>query len=74
MGKGIKMVRSLRIFSRLGDTVFERTGFRIGDREAGWNGAINGHPAPTGTYVYFAEFICDSGELFTRKGTIIITR
>ncbi|WP_290792281.1 PKD domain-containing protein [Flavihumibacter sp. UBA7668] len=74
MGKGIKKVKSFRVFSRLGDVVFERTNFQIGDREAGWNGAIKGNPAPTGTYVYFAEFICDSGELFTRKGTIVITR
>lgn len=74
LGRGVKQVKSLRIYSRLGDVVFERTKFQLGDREAGWDGTVKGYPAPTGTYVYFAEFICDTGELFTRKGTIIITR
>jgi gliding motility-associated-like protein len=74
MGKGIREVKSLRIYSRLGDVIFERTNFQIGERQAGWDGTIAGNPAAAGTYVYFAEFICDSGELFTRKGTIIVVR
>jgi gliding motility-associated-like protein len=74
MGKGIREVKSFRIYSRLGDVIFERTNFQIGERQAGWDGTISGNPAAAGTYVYFAEFICDSGELFTRKGTLIVIR
>lgn len=74
LGKGIRKVKSFRIYSRLGDVVFERTNFQIGELDAGWDGTIKGYPAATGTYVYFAEFICDTGELFARKGTIILIR
>jgi gliding motility-associated-like protein len=74
IGKGIREVKSLRIYSRLGDVIFERKNFQIGERQAGWDGTISGNPAAAGTYVYFAEFICDTGELFTRKGTIIVVR
>ncbi len=74
MGKGIREVKSLRIYSRLGDVVFESKNFQIGNRHAGWDGTVAGHPAAAGTYVYFAEIICDTGELFTRKGTIIVVR
>jgi hypothetical protein len=54
--------------------VYERNNYQVGDRQAGWDGTIKGYPAPGGTYVYFVELICDSGELFTRKGTLIIVR
>ncbi len=74
MGKGIREVKSLRIYSRLGDVIFERKNFQIRERQAGWDGTISGNPAAAGTYVYFAEFICDTGELFTRKGTVIVVR
>jgi gliding motility-associated-like protein len=74
MGKGIKMVKSLRVYSRMGDVVFERKKFQVGDKLAGWDGNIHGYAAPSGAYVYFVEFICDSGELFTRKGALIVVK
>ncbi|KIC94090.1 hypothetical protein OI18_13895 [Flavihumibacter solisilvae] len=74
LGRGIKEVKSLKIYSRMGDVVYERNNYQVGDRQAGWDGTIKGNPAPGGTYVYFVELICDSGELFTRKGTLIIVR
>lgn len=74
MGKGVRMVKSLRVFSRLGNVVYEKTNFQLGDQLAGWDGNVNGHPGATGTYVYFVEFICDSGELFARKGSVVLIR
>jgi gliding motility-associated-like protein len=73
-GSGVKVVKYLRIYSRWGDIVFERTNFAINNRSAGWNGLIKGQPAETGTYVYVAELECSSGLLFTRKGTVTVVR
>jgi gliding motility-associated-like protein len=74
LGSGVKTVRYLRIYSRWGDLVFERTNFAINDRAAGWNGLIKGQPVDSGTYVYVAELECSSGYLFTRKGTVTVVR
>ncbi len=73
-GSGVKMVKHLRIYSRWGDIIFERTNFAINDRSVGWNGLIKGQPAETGAYVYMAELECSSGLLFTRKGTVTVVR
>lgn len=73
-GKGIKQIRHLQIFSRWGDIIFERNNFQIGDQNAAWDGKVNGSFAESGTYVYFIEAECDSGDIFTRKGTVVIVR
>ena len=74
LGSGVKIVRHLRIYSRWGDLIFERTNVAINDRAAGWNGTIKGQPVESGTYVYVAELECSSGYLFTRKGTVTVVR
>ena len=73
-GKGIKIIRSIRIFSRWGEMVFERTNINVDDRSAAWDGTYKGNPVPTGTYVYIAEMVCDTGEVFPVKGTLVIIR
>ena len=73
-GKGIKMIRSMRIFSRWGEKVFEKSAINVDDRSAGWDGIYKGAPAPIGTYVYFAELVCDTGEVFPVKGSLVLIR
>lgn len=72
LGSGVNVVKYLRIFNRWGEMVFERTNFGIHDRAAGWDGTFKGLPAPAGTYVYFTEMECSTGQLFTRKGTVTL--
>jgi gliding motility-associated-like protein len=73
-GKGIKQIKHFQIFSRWGDIIFERSNFQIGDQNAAWDGKVNGSFVETGTYVYFVEAECDNGEIFARKGTVLIIR
>jgi gliding motility-associated-like protein len=73
-GKGVKQVKSMRVFNRWGQKVFERTNFNIDDPSAAWNGLHNGNPVPSGAYVYVAELLCDTGELFVKKGSIVVIR
>lgn len=74
MGRGIHIIKYLRIYNRWGAVIFERNNFNIDDRSTGWDGTFKGHPVEPGTYVYITEMICDSGETFPLKGTIMVIR
>lgn len=71
---GISYVKRLIIYNRYGKKVFERNNYLAADKRLGWDGTINGSMQQTGTYVYFAEMECESGGVFTRKGTITLIR
>ena len=73
-GKGIRIIKYLRIFNRWGDMMFEHTNFNIDDQSAGWDGSFKGRPVESGTYIYLTEMVCDSGETFPLKGTLILIR
>ena len=72
--KGIDVVRSLRIFSRWGELVFEKTNFPPNSPAYGWDGKIRGVTAPAEVYVYTAEVTCDNLQTYTYKGNISILK
>jgi gliding motility-associated-like protein len=71
---GISQVNHLVIYDRWGVKVFERNHFFPADVGAGWDGTMNGQPAPPGVYAYFVEMQCATGGVFTRKGTVVLVR
>jgi len=71
-GKGIGIIKSLIIFDRWGEKIFERTNFNIDDKSAAWNGKYKGMPVPGGSYVYLAEMQCDNGQPIIKKGTVTV--
>jgi gliding motility-associated-like protein len=71
-GRGVGMIKSMKIFNRWGEMVFENKNFAIDDRSAGWNGYFKGVPAPIGSYVYFAEMQCEGEQPFSMKGTVTV--
>ena len=73
-GSGAGIIKSFRIYGRWGEMVFERKNIAIDDRSAGWNGYVNGQPALPGAYVYVVEFICDTGEPFELRGSVLLLR
>ncbi|MEX6687886.1 PKD domain-containing protein [Danxiaibacter flavus] len=73
-GKGIKLIKHLVIYERWGTVVFERNNFTLDDKFGGWDGTRNNLPLPTGTYVYAAEIVCATGEIFTYRGTVVLIR
>jgi len=73
-GGGVKKVNFFRIYSRTGGVVFERTNFLLNDPSAGWNGMMGSYEANPGTYVYFTEMVCDTGEVFYFKGTVVVIK
>ncbi|MGZ8523476.1 MAG: PKD domain-containing protein, partial [Chitinophagaceae bacterium] len=72
MGKGIGIIKSLIIFNRWGEIVFQRRNFTIDDRSNGWDGKQKGILVPAGAYVYFAEMQCDNGQPIIKKGTVTV--
>ena len=73
-GVGIRSVKYFRIFDRWGELIFEKGSFPIDDIRSGWDGTFKGKQLPTAVYVYTTEMICDNGETFTLKGSIMIVR
>lgn len=72
-GTGI-MVKSFRIFTRWGETIFDKKNFAANDPKYGWDGKIRGIPATPDVYVFTAEVICDNGAVYTYKGNTTILK
>lgn len=74
LGKGIKTIKHFAIFNRSGNIIFEKSNFNINDKSFGWDGKYQGLDQPIGTYIYIVEAVCDTGEVFSRNGTIVLLR
>jgi len=59
----------MHIFDRWGQNIY--TSFNI---EQGWDGTINGKPAPISTYHFFISGKCTNGEPFSLRGDITLVR
>ena len=74
-GRGIREVKHFAVFDRLGEQLFEQNKLQVGESFAnGWDGLYKNKPMPPGTYVFIADLICDTGELFRYKGTVVLIR
>lgn len=69
-GRGLQRVKTLRIFNRWGEVVFEKRDFPVNDPGQGWNGAYKGQKAKADVYVYQAEVYCENGEIIRVDGNI----
>ncbi len=58
-----------RVFNRYGQIMFE-----TGQPGQGWDGTINGRPAPAGAYVWEAAGVDFDKKFIVRKGTAILIR
>ena len=73
-GSGIRMIKTLRIFNRWGEVVFERANFAANDAAAGWNGMYKGQLQAADVYVYTCDVVCENNEILTFKGDITLLR
>ncbi|MDE3143897.1 MAG: Ig-like domain-containing protein, partial [Bacteroidota bacterium] len=69
-GRGIKTIKSFRIFNRWGELVFERTNFMPGDPSCAWDGTVRGKPAASDVFVYICEVVCEAGYPAVFKGNV----
>jgi gliding motility-associated-like protein len=73
-GNGIFAVKSLRIFNRWGEVVFEKKDLTANDPLHGWNGMYKGQKAPTETYIYQLEVLCTNRQVLKYNGTISLVQ
>ncbi len=73
-GSGLARVKSLRIFNRLGQVVFERHQFGVNDLSAGWDGSYKGKALAPDNYIYQAEIFCENSEVLSFNGTVVLIR
>jgi gliding motility-associated-like protein len=72
--RGITTIKNLAIYNRWGNIVYEKINFFAGDRSNGWDGTFKGEPQPPGTYLYFIQMECPGGNLFVKKGTLVLVK
>ncbi len=73
-GRGIKSVRTFRIFNRWGELIFERVNFNIDDIAYGWDGKHAGQPLVPDVYIYYVQAVCDNNESLLLKGNVTLLR
>jgi gliding motility-associated-like protein len=71
-GKGLNRVKSIRIFNRWGEVVFEQTNFPVNDPLYGWNGKVKGNKAQPDVYVYQVEVFCDNSQIIHFEGNVAL--
>ena len=73
-GKGLYNIQSMSIFNRWGQMVFQRKNFPANSETMGWDGTINGKPAPVDAYVYIVEVICNNAQVIALHGNVTLIR
>jgi gliding motility-associated-like protein len=73
-GTGLFRVKSMRIFNRWGEIVFEKNEFTANDASAGWNGMFKGKMASPDTYIYTMEILCENNAIIPVKGNVTLIR
>ncbi len=71
-GTGLDRVKSLRVFNRWGEVVFEQRDFPTNNAAFGWNGMYKGKKALPDVYVYQVEIFCENSEVIRFEGNIAL--
>jgi gliding motility-associated-like protein len=73
-GTGINRVKSLKVFNRWGEIVFERNNFSANDTSLGWDGMFKGQVLPPDVYVWSCDVLCQNNEVLNFKGDVTLLR
>lgn len=73
-GPDLVRIKSLQIFNRWGNLVFQRNEMMPNENLNGWDGTFKGNPAPTGVYVYTAQLLMDDGKERQFNGSFVLVR
>jgi gliding motility-associated-like protein len=73
-GKGVYAVKSLKVFNRWGELLFEKKDVTSNNPSDGWDGMFKGTIASTDTYIYQVEVMCSNTEVLKYNGTISLIR
>jgi gliding motility-associated-like protein len=73
-GRGIQLVRSLRIFNRWGEQVYRRDNFNANEAAPGWDGRHKGRELAPDVFVWIVDVVCDNNTIITLKGDVALVR
>lgn len=73
-GSGLFRVKSMTVFNRWGQVVFDRKDFPVNDPLMGWDGTFKGQKASPDVYVYMLELLCDNNTIVPVKGNVTLLR
>jgi len=73
-GTGLYNIKSFRVFNRWGQLVYEKLNGSANNGVDGWNGTVNGQPAPSDVYVYMIEVMCINNTVVPVKGNVTLLR
>ncbi|WP_207492411.1 PKD domain-containing protein [Aridibaculum aurantiacum] len=73
-GTGLYTIKSMRIFNRWGQMLFEKVNISANNASQGWDGKFNGQQVQTDVYVYVIEAICDNNTIVPIKGNVTLLR
>jgi len=73
-GNGLFRIKSMLVFDRWGEVVFEKKDFLPNDPSAGWTGSFKGKKAAADVYIYMMEIICDNNTVLPVKGNVTLLR
>ncbi|MFL5741519.1 MAG: PKD domain-containing protein [Flavisolibacter sp.] len=71
-GKGLDRVKSLRIFNRWGEVVYEQSNFPVNDPTYGWDGKFKGNKPVPDVYIYQVEVFCENSEIIHFEGNVAL--
>jgi gliding motility-associated-like protein len=74
LGTGLFSIKTLRIFDRWGEVVYEKSNFLPNDESAGWNGTYKGRQLNPDVFVYTIDIICDNSSILTLKGNVALIK
>lgn len=73
-GSGLFRIKSMKVFNRWGELVFEKNEVTPNDARMGWNGMYKGKPAPADVYVYIMEIMCENNTSLPFKGNVTLIK
>lgn len=73
-GTGLFRVKSMTLFNRWGQIVFDKKDFTVNDPSQGWDGSFKGQKASPDVYVYMIELLCDNNTVIPVKGNVTLLR
>jgi gliding motility-associated-like protein len=73
-GNGLFSIKTLRLFDRWGEVVYEKNNFLPNVEAAGWDGTYKGRQLNPDVYVYTVDIICDNSSILTLKGNVALIK
>jgi gliding motility-associated-like protein len=73
-GTGLFSIKTLRIFDRWGEVVYEKSNFLPNTEAVGWDGTYRGRLQNPDVFVYTVDIVCDNSAVLTLKGNVALIK